>query len=296
MKARSLRSRVLDQEDINFALTNLIPRRWLTRMVGRLSRIENPLVARASIGLWGMFSDLDLSDARATTFRSMRDCFTRELKEGARPIDRDPQVFASPSDGIVAACGRITNGLLLQAKGLKYELAELLGDDGLADRFRGGTFATLRLKSSMYHRFHAPYDCQVNSVTHFHGDTWNVNPPTLKRVPRVYCRNERAVVLVRLQPTGHVVALVPIGAILVASIRLHFLDTTLHMKRDGPSVHRVSARLSKGQEMGWFEQGSTIVVVAPRGLELAAAVKEGETIRMGGPLMRLTPPVGGVAA
>jgi phosphatidylserine decarboxylase len=290
-----MRSRVLDQEDINFALTNLIPRRWLTRMVGRLSRIENPLVARASIGLWKMFSDLDLSEARTTSFRSMRDCFTRELKQGARPIDSDPQVLTSPSDGVVAARGRITNGLLIQAKGLKYELAELLGDDDLADRFSGGTFATLRLKSSMYHRFHAPYDCQVNSVTHFHGDTWNVNPPALKRVPRLYCRNERAVVLVRLQPTGHVVALVPIGAILVASIRLHFLDTTLHMKRVGPSFHRVSARLAKGEEMGWFEQGSTIVIVAPRGLELADAVQEGELIRMGQPLMRLTRPVGCVA-
>lgn len=294
MKARieSMRSRIFDQEDINFALTNLVPRRWLTRMIGRLSRIENPLVARASIGIWRMFSDLDLSEARATSFRSMRDCFTRELKEGARPIDLDPQTFTAPSDGMVAACGRITNGLLLQAKGLKYELAELLGDDSLADRFRGGSYATLRLKSSMYHRFHAPYDCQVNSVTHFHGDTWNVNPATLKRVPRVYCRNERAVVLVRLRPSGHVVALVPIGAILVASIRLHFLDTTLHMKRIGPSVHQVSARLSKGQEMGWFEQGSTIVVVAPRGLELADAVKEGELIRMGRPLMRLTRSMG----
>ena len=103
MTVRATISRVVQQEDINFLLTNRIPRRWLTLFVGWLSKIENPLISVPAIALWRLFCDVDLSDARARRFRSLHECFTRELKEGARPMDPDPATLVSPSDGIIGA-------------------------------------------------------------------------------------------------------------------------------------------------------------------------------------------------
>ena len=113
----SLFTRIAAQEDLNFLLTNRIPRNALTRLVGRLSKIENPVVRDLSIGLWRAFADLDLADARTTQFRSMHDCFTRQLRDGARPLDLDQRHLTSPCDGIVGAHGRIDGDTLLQAKG-----------------------------------------------------------------------------------------------------------------------------------------------------------------------------------
>src|SRR5262245_58852190 len=114
MTVRSLIARLFQQEDLNFALTNRIPRRLATRFMGWFSRIEQPLVRDLSIGIWRLFSDLDLSEAKKTRFKSMHDCFTRELKDGARPIYPDPGVLTSPCDAIVGACGAIAGTDLLQ--------------------------------------------------------------------------------------------------------------------------------------------------------------------------------------
>jgi phosphatidylserine decarboxylase len=287
MNTRTLRSRILELDHVNFILTNYWPRRWLTRIFGRFSKIEHPLVGRASVALWKLFSDLDLSDARTTHFRSVHDCFTRQLRDGARPVDPDPRLLVSPSDGVVGAHGCVNRGRLLQVKGSQYSLRDLLGSNELANHFDGGQFVTLRLKSSMYHRFHAPHDCRVEQVIYFHGDVWNVNPQTLKRVDRLFCRNERAVVLTRLPSCNAVVALVPVAAILVASIKLHFLETTLHMNYDGPSVVNCDACIGRGEEMGWFEHGSTIIVIAPRGFQIVDTLGEGDVLRMGEPLMKV---------
>ncbi|NWG23627.1 MAG: phosphatidylserine decarboxylase [Pseudorhodoplanes sp.] len=285
----TLRSRVLPllQEDLNFLLTNRIPRRLATLFVGWISRLENPLVRNASIGLWRLFSGLDLSEARQSHFRSMRDCFTRELKEGARPFDPDPAILASPCDGIVGACGTIDDTLLYQIKGFPYTLQDLLHDPALVEIHRNGRFVTLRLTSAMYHRFHAPYDCRVDQVTYISGDTWNVNPIALKRVERLFCKNERAVLSTTLLPNGSRITLVPVAAIAVASIRLHFLDVLLNLRYGGPSVIKCDATLKKGEEMGWFEQGSTIIVFAPANFALCDNIEEGVTIRAGQPLLRV---------
>jgi phosphatidylserine decarboxylase len=284
MTGRSLIDRIVQQEDLNFLLTNRIPRRWLTLFVGWLSRIENPWVCAACIALWRLFSDLDLSDAKRTRFNSLRDCFTRELKEGARPIDADPSVLASPCDALVGACGRVTDGCVVQAKGFPYPLIDLLGDPELVRYYRDGHYATLRLTSSMYHRFHAPCDGRVEQVNYISGDTWNVNPIALRRVENLFCKNERAVIRCRL-PSGALLTLVPVAAILVASIRLKFLDVLLHLRYRGPNVIPCDVPLVKGQEMGWFEHGSTIIVFVPRGMALNADIREGDRIHMGQALM-----------
>jgi len=286
MTGRSLIERIAQQEDLNFLLTNRIPRRWLTLFVGWLSRIENPWVCAACIALWRLFSDLDLSDAKRTRFNSLRDCFTRELKEGARPIDTNPSVLASPCDALVGACGRVTDGSVVQAKGFPYPLIDLLGDPELVRYYRDGQHATLRLTSSMYHRFHAPCDGRVEQVNYISGDTWNVNPIALRRVENLFCKNERAVIRCRL-PSGALLTLVPVAAILVASIRLRFLDVRLHLRYRGPNLIPCDVPVLKGEEMGWFEHGSTIIVFAPHGAGLSPTIREGDRIKMGQALMDL---------
>jgi len=279
--------RVFEQEDINFLLTNRIPRRLLTLFVGWFSKIEQPLVRDASIGLWKLFSGLDLREAKHDRFLSMHDCFVRELKDGARQINHDPAVLVSPCDAIVGACGAIAGTELYQVKGFPYSLQDLTGDSELSETHRNGRFVTLRLTSAMYHRFHAPHDLRVTQVNYISGDTWNVNPIALKRVEKLFCKNERAVIRTTLTATGHPITLVPVAAVLVASIRLHFLDVLLHLRHRGPNVMTCDTTLGKGEEMGWFEHGSTIIVFAPDGFSLCDGISEGATIRMGEALMRL---------
>jgi phosphatidylserine decarboxylase len=287
MTAKSLIARLAQQEDLNFLLTNRIPRGLLTLFMGWLSRVEQPLVCRSSIALWRLFTDLDLSEAKTTRFKSVHECFTRELKDGVRPVDPDPGVMVSPCDALVGACGTVTEGSVLQAKGFPYPLLDLLGDAELVRYYQGGQYATLRLTSSMYHRFHAPADCRVEQVNYISGDTWNVNPIALQRVERLFCKNERAVIRCRLPSPGVLITLVPVAAILVASMRLKFLDVLLHLRYRGPNVIPCDAVLRRGEEMGWFEHGSTIIVFAPRGGCLSAGVKEGGRINMGQALMRI---------
>jgi len=286
----TLRSRILDlleQEDLNFLLTNRIPRRLLTQFMGWFSQIEQPLVRDISIGLWRFFSNLDLRDARNTQFRSMHDCFTRQLKEGARPVDRSAEILVSPCDAVVGATGAIAGTDLYQVKGFPYSLEELLCDPNLVEAHRDGRYVTLRLTSSMYHRFHAPHDCRVDQVTYISGDTWNVNPIALRRIEKLFCKNERALLRTKLTATGDSVTLVLVAAVLVASIRLHFLDVLLSLKHRGPNLIGCNAPFRKGEEMGWFQHGSTVIVLAPRQFSLCDNVREGAIIRVGQPLMQL---------
>jgi phosphatidylserine decarboxylase len=287
MTVRSQLLRLVSSEDINFLLTNRIPRRLATRFVGWLSQIEQPMVRDVSIALWRFFSDVDLKDAKKKQFSSMHDCFTRELKEGARPVDSRPEILTSPCDAIVGACGRIAGTQLYQAKGFPYTLQDLLSDPELVETYRDGHYVTLRLTAGMYHRFHAPHDCRVVKVIYVSGDTWNVNPIALKRVEKLFCKNERAVLRTVLAPTGDKVTIVLVAAVLVASIRLHFLDVLLGLKHRGPNVFDCNADFIKGQELGWFQHGSTAIVFAPKHFSLCDDVGEGAMVRVGHPLMQL---------
>ncbi len=289
MTLRHSIQKLLSQEDLNFLLTNRVPRMALTRFMGWFSKIEQPWVRDASIATWKFFTDLDLREARKQQFSSMHDCFTRELREGARPIAQDPDAMTSPVDGIVGAHGAIDGTTVFQAKGFPYTLQDLLPDEDI-DAWRNGSFVTLRLTSSMYHRFHAPHDCTVEKVRYFSGDTWNVNPIALQRVEKLFCKNERAFIGTRLRGAGALqgqrVALVPVAAILVASIRLHFLDVLFHLKYRGASTIACDADFARGQEMGWFQHGSTVIVLAAQGFTLCAGLAQGSRVRLGQPLLR----------
>jgi phosphatidylserine decarboxylase len=287
MTVRTQILRIFDQEDINFLLTNRIPRRLATQFIGWFSQIEQPLIRDASIALWKLFSDLDLNEAKKAEFESLHDCFIRELKDGARPVEAASDILVSPCDAIVGAHGAIAGTELFQAKGFPYTLQDLLPDPALVEAHRNGRYVTLRLKSSMYHRFHAPYDGRVGKVIYVAGDTWNVNPIALKRIERLFCKNERAVIRTTLVPGGQTVTLVAVAAILVASIRLHCIEGLLNHDYRGRSVIACDYPFKKGDELGWFQHGSTIIVFAPDGFEFCDNVREGAAIKMGQPLLRL---------
>jgi phosphatidylserine decarboxylase len=285
VKAQILK--IFEHEDVNFLLTNRIPRRLATQFIGWFSRIEQPLVRDLSLAAWRLFADLDLSEAKKEQFNSLHDCFIRELKDGVRPIDQRGQILVSPCDAIVGACGRVAGTEVYQAKGFPYALQDLLCDEDLVEAYRGGCYATLRLKSSMYHRFHAPHDSRIERVRYISGDTWNVNPIALKRIERLFCKNERAVLTLKLAPNGQVVTLVAVAAILVASIRLHCVADAFNRNYRGRSVIDCERPVRKGEELGWFEHGSTIIVFAPDGFALCEPIRDGAALRVGEPLMRL---------
>lgn len=285
--------RLFLQEDLNFLLTNRIPRRLTTQFGGWFSRLRNPLLARASIAVWRRFAHVNLDEAADARYASLHDCFIRELKPGARTIDADPDVLVSPCDAIVGAHGRVDGERLFQTKGFPYMLSDLLVDPALVQRYRDGAYVTLRLTSGMYHRFHAPSDLTVDRVTYVSGDTWNTNPIAVRRVEKLFCKNERAVIETRLDgpggpsPSGHPVVLVAVASMLVASMRFTFLDVLLHLAYRGPNVIPCQARLGRGQQMGWFEMGSTIIVFAPAGFTLCPGIAEGQIVRMGQRLLRV---------
>ena len=281
---RGLIARMTTIEGLNFLLTNRIPRRLATRAVGWLSHIEKPWVAKPAMAIWRIFSDVDLSDAATDDFPSMHACFTRSLRPGARTFEGGAGVLSSPSDAILGAHGMIAGDEAHQIKGAPYRLSELLGDECEAAALDGGRYATLRLTAGMYHRFHAPQDLVVEQVRYLSGDCWNVNTPVLKRVERLFCRNERAVIRCRL-PDGSALILVAVAAVLVASIRLTFLDTPTLLRDGGERTIPLHVAIDRGAEMGWFEHGSTIIVLTDTQWRVFA--DDGSRLKAGEPLMTL---------
>jgi phosphatidylserine decarboxylase len=287
MKFTQVIRKIFTNEDLNFLLTNRIPRHAVTVFMGWFSKIEQKWIRDLSISVWRIFTDLDLSEAKKSRFNSLHDCFIRELKEGARPINDDDRILVSPCDGIVGECGVIEQGQVFQAKGFPYQISELLGPHIDPQSLEGGTYVTLRLTSAMYHHFHSPYSGSIDRVIYHSGDTWNVNPIALRRIEKLFCKNERATISMQIGSDKHRIYLVPVAAILVASIRLHGLDITLSRRYKGQQFIDCHLPCSKGQELGWFEHGSTVIVFAPAGFNLLPDISNGAHIKMGQALFEL---------
>jgi phosphatidylserine decarboxylase len=255
--------------------------------MGWFGKLENPIVRSLSIGTWKLFvDDLRLHEAAKTEFSSLHDCFIRELKPGARPIDPDPAVVTSPCDAVIGEFGDVDGVRAIQAKGFPYLLEELLADSRHAEHYRNGRFVTLRLKSSMYHHFHAPCKARVRAMQYISGDTWNVNPIALKVIENLFCRNERAVMELDIGSDEDSITLVPVAAVLVASMRLRGIEEPLNLEYRGPNRIPCDLSLEKGDEIGYFEHGSTIVMLTTRGFRFVDTIETGRTIRMGQPLLR----------
>ena len=274
-------------ETLNFLATNYIPRAASTRLMGRLSKIEQPLFTKLAIKIWQFFSDdMRLHEAEKSKFNSVHDCFTRRLKPNARPIDPNQDLLISPCDAVIGAHGKIRNLEALQIKGMPYHLDELtLGTIDLAP-YHDGQFITLRLKSSMYHHMHAPTSGTTTKLHYISGDTWNVNPPTLKRIEKLFCRNERAVIEFEPSNKNAHIALIPVAAILVASMRFEGLDPTLSLSYKGANTLDFQSKFERGEHLGHFEHGSTIVMLTSKHYSFMPPIKEGDIIRMGQALMR----------
>lgn len=272
-------------EQLNFLLTNRVPRALLTRLAGCYSRIESPLLTRFSLFVWRIFADdLNLDEARHPQFKSLNDCFIRELKPGVRPVNPHAQIAVSPCDAIIGAFGRVEETTLFQAKGFPYELGDLIPEKRLYEKYRDGNYVTLRLRSTMYHRFHAPIDCEIKEINYISGDTWNVNPIALKRIEKLFCKNERAVIELVTGESGRAITLVPVAAILVASMKFHCLDFPLDLKYRGPNRLVCHARYKKGEEIGYFQHGSTIVLFGTSNYAVCEEIKINHHIKMGEPL------------
>lgn len=265
---RKLPLQALSQwESVNFWATNRIPRVLATRVVGKLSQIQSPFLTKAMIGLWAQFSELDTDSTEEKNFTSLQAFFTRGLKPGKRPLpSHAPWVW--PSDGLVGENGKIKGNQLLQIKGMPYKLEDLLQNQEQAHLLNNGHYLTIRLTSGMYHRFHAPCDLTITQVDYISGDVFNVNPPTLKRIPQLFCRNERAVITCQTKLTDSSIVtfyIVAVAAVLVASIRLHALPTKLSLTLGGATQFLCNYQARQGQELGWFEQGSTLLLLWPEG-------------------------------
>ncbi len=248
--------------------------------MGRISRWENPWFTRAALWVWNRFDPLELADSPDVRYASLHACFTRSVRPETRPLDLRHDVLISPCDGILGAHGRIADDEMFQIKGKPYALSELIGTVPFDHPWRQGYYVTIRIKSNMYHRFHAPGQGQLMGSRYFPGDAWNVNPPALERVDRLFVQNERACLHFELD-NGDAVALIPVAAILVAGIRVHALRHLPWMKPDLSLRLENPVAYDKGEEMGWFEHGSTIVVIASPDYELGAGLRTGDRLLMG---------------
>jgi phosphatidylserine decarboxylase len=228
---------------------------------------------------------VDLHEAehpQATAYATFNEFFTRKLAGGARPIADLPSGLVSPVDGTVSEIGRITSGRLLQAKGFDYDLAALLGgaiDPGL---FSDGAFATLYLSPRDYHRVHMPCAGTLTAMSYVPGRLFSVAPHTVATVERLFTRNERVACLFET-PLGPV-ALVLVGAINVAAIETVWsgLVTPPHRRRPGHWRYAdVPVALAAGEEMGRFNMGSTVIVVAPSSLQWLPNLVHGTAVRLG---------------
>lgn len=265
-----------------------LPKGAISRLAGRVAtaRLPRPLLA-AGIRAFGRVVGVDFSEAREPigSFASFQEFFTRELRDGVRPIDPAPDAFVSPCDGVWGASGEIRDGTLLQLKGREYSLAALLGGEREAAAFEGGAFATLYLSPRDYHRFHAPCDVEVVSARSLPGTLWPVNRLGLEGIDGLFARNERICAWMRL--AGSVGApglcLVAVGATLVGSVRVAFDDLSTNVPGAATTTRSYEPPVVyvRGAEWGHFAFGSTIVLVAEPGVVALDCALPGTPLRLG---------------
>lgn len=271
----------------------LLPHHLISRLVFRATRWRTPFttsVIRWFIRRFGV----DLSEAVESdpaAYATFNQFFTRALKQGIRPLPDDIALWVSPCDGRVSQLGAIQSGNLLQAKGRDYTVQSLLGGDvALAQRFEQGQFATIYLSPRDYHRIHMPCDGVLREMIHVPGRLFSVSPVTVQQVPEIFARNER---LVCMFDTAHgPMALVLVGAINVAAIETVWAGIVTPPA--GHEVNRwsyggdsgMNISLSRGQEMGRFNMGSTVVMLLPEGVALDSQWHPQSAIQLGEVLAR----------
>jgi len=289
----------------------LLPHHLLSRLVFGLTRLRAGPLKNLAIRLVVWLYGVDLSEAAEPDLRAyphFNAFFTRALRPDARPVVTDADDVACPVDGAVSEIGEIRDGRLLQAKGLDYSLAELLGGQGnehgdgheVDDSpwpgcFQGGSFATLYLSPRDYHRIHMPLGGELAETVHLPGRLFSVQPGTVRALPRLFTRNERLVAL--FETRAGPMALVLVGAIFVAAIETVWAGLVTPpagravVRTPYPRPGGSPVRLARGEEMGRFNMGSTVIVLfGPGAVRWEPALRPEAPVRMGQRLGQLTQP------
>jgi len=268
---------------------NLAPQQTLSELAGFFAKSQNPYVKKVFVHAFAKAYDIDLSEyerGNLDDYESFNDFFTRELKDGMRPLDDTADGIASPADGQISQIGTITNGQLLQAKGRDYDVGQLLADFELGKAFMDASFATIYLAPTNYHRVHMPFDGTLIATRYVPGTLFSVNDITAKNVPDLFARNERLVC--EFDTTFGRACVVLVGAMIVAGIES---VATGAIKRTPYIQHRThDIALKKGDELGRFYLGSTAIIVLPKTANTAWGDEfvHGKAVVMGQRIGRLT--------
>jgi phosphatidylserine decarboxylase len=269
------------------AALRLVPRSALSRAVGAATRLPAPRPVRlAAMRAFAARYGIDLTECDGLhTFRTFGEFFARPLKDRAlRPLAPGDDVVVSPVDGVVSECGLAFEGRLVQAKGIDYRLADLVADPQLAARLAGGAWATVYLAPKDYHRIHFPLAGGVTGYRYVPGVLWPVSPAAVRGVPGLFTANERLVTVMET-PLG-LCAVVAVGATIVGRVRAYYdpsvpvtnLPRARPVRRDYPQPIPVE----KGQELGAFEMGSTVILAfEPGRVALDARIAPGARLRVG---------------
>src|SRR5690606_31395787 len=265
----------------------LLPRKRMSRALGRMAALpaSRAILAQA-IDLYVRAYGVDRGEAEIPPvgFATFVEFFTRRLKPGARPIEGGEETLVSPADGLVEDVGPIEPSARLRVKGQEYEVGELLGDPADAARFEGGVFAVVYLSPRDYHRVHAPVRGPVRAVRHVGGTLFPVNRFGVRSYPRLFARNERVAVFQESEAHGEV-ATILVGAIGVGRISLAFDPTIMTNVGRGPTTQRYhtahAPALARGDELGTFHLGSTVVLLTGPDRPLSMLVRAGDRVRVG---------------
>ena len=268
-------------------LQHLLPRHLLTALAWRIARIRVPAVKDALIRGFTRVFDVDLDEVRLDVpggFKTFNDFFVRELRDGAREIEGDADTIVSPVDGTVSAAGAIDGTTIFQAKGVGYALADLLATDlDEVGHYVDGRFATIYLAPYNYHRVHAALAGELVAARYVPGDLFSVSESTVRHVDGLFRRNERLVMHFRtaIGPA----ALVLVGALNVGSISTPWTGEIRPRKSGVVDVLDISthpAAVARGDLLGWFNMGSTVILLLPAGAcEWDDDLEPGKTVRMG---------------
>jgi phosphatidylserine decarboxylase len=270
-------------------LLSVLPKHGMSRAAGRLANLPVPAVLRPAV--YRAFSRIfgakpEEAELPLSAYPTINAFFARNLRPGLRPIATGALV--SPVDGAVGASGVVADDMLIQAKGRSYSLAALLGDATFADRFEGGSFATLYLAPKDYHRVHVPVDGAITAATYIPGELWPVNVHAVTHVADLFAVNERIVITIR-QPSGGVMAVVLVGATMVGMTRVAFddLHTNARRREIQRRTYDPALPVLAGGPLGHFEFGSTVILVCSPDGSVLEPLEEGRTVRMGQPLGRI---------
>jgi phosphatidylserine decarboxylase len=275
------------------ALQYVLPKHALSRLIYSVARSQSPAVRNTFLRIFLRSYHINMSEAAQQdpfAYRSFNDFFTRALRPGVRPVDHEAGVVVSPVDGTVSQCGPIEDDQLFQAKGHHYSLQELLaGDAEAAAAYRNGSFACIYLAPFNYHRIHMPYEGTVRDNVYVPGELFSVNAVTARGVPSVFARNER-LICDFVTPLGRM-AVILVGALFVGSIETVHCGEVNPPPRGRKSPVRVATGLgrqfAKGEELGRFNMGSTVVLLFERNrIAWDPTLVAESTVQLGRPIAR----------